>query len=384
VTTSRRAWPPSSDRIRIISTVLSYDSHEYKKKLDKLSKGTDAPSPEHLDKLTAFVHLDRPTQESLRAKSKSLSKSLPTVIFEHYELTTLSGPSHEISLSYLALSSSKRDRDLLAHVICKSRPDLLTQTVREGISAFDPLLRTLHSGVDLSAGCGDLEAFLNDFVALFETKATPIENTDAQAIDDSELKSEDVSVDQFVQVLRKHQSSLHRFLHRVAANCPTISDQYREYLTYAATHFRASDPKDPFSHVTPVLNALVAGLPSEQRQVVLNRIDDHAAYLMALDCVSTDRLRDVLRGDAKAGPGGYLAMWQELLGETATTPVEPEGEVRYGSTRLGVEDAQVGESWPEKVGGDEVAQELGKEFGQWIAEMGKGHWETQDDDDELD
>ena len=95
------------------------------------------------------------------------SKSIITIICEEASLPKLTGSTHDQALQFLGLSASLRDREELSRLICKSHPDLLTQTIREGVSAYDPIIRKVHQSVDLSTTCLDLENFLKDFFSLF-------------------------------------------------------------------------------------------------------------------------------------------------------------------------------------------------------------------------
>jgi hypothetical protein len=55
--------------VRIVNTVLNWDVSEYQRKLDKLSKSENAPSPDHIQELRDYVNMDAALQEKLRAKS---------------------------------------------------------------------------------------------------------------------------------------------------------------------------------------------------------------------------------------------------------------------------------------------------------------------------
>jgi hypothetical protein len=304
------------------------------------------------------------------------------VIIDDADLDELTEEQHEIALRYLSLSLSLRDREQVSKIMCKAQPDLITQTVKEGIAAYDPIIRGIHNAVDLSATCLDYENFLNDFVALLGKEKTSPEGSPA-------------TVEDFVVVLRKHQKSLHRFLSEMAKKGGDVTEQFRTYFKDAAGHFKAtSDLKarreDPTSgaagDLTPHLNAIVNKLPSGQRKEVLDTLDQFAAYLMALRSTSEDRMRAVLsEGDSPSvGPGTFLARWQDLIDTTPTTPIQAEGKIGLGSGRAPgrADEAEVKKAkqetdrwrWPEAPDVKNVIQLLQDGFKEILAVEGKAFW----------
>jgi hypothetical protein len=397
---------------QIISTIVGWDIAEYQKHINVLEKYPSASyvlSSEHLKEIRDYLDAPREFQLSLRNKSIIESKSIISIIVEEADLASLSETDHEIAMEYLAFYSSVRNRQQLEKIVCKSQPDLLTQTIREGIAAYEPLIRNVHRVVDLSAANWDLECFLTDFMALFPKQSSSLYG----ATDDGGHSAKSVGVDQVAAVLRKHQRSLHRFLHNAFKKSEEITDDYRAYVKNAAVQFRSLQPSsaapadDYAGDTTPALQEVFARLSSENQKKVEDALDGYAAYLMALDSVSDDRLRGVLEESVEdaedqpiegqlPGPGTYLARWTSILGSTPITPLNPTGKVRYGTARARKPKAPANggaktpttpaepappevEShffWPEPpTDTDIVISLLGGPFKERLAEIGKAGWE---------
>lgn len=310
------------------------------------------------------------------------------MIFEEADLETLEGPAHDSAIEYLALRTSMRDREQLSQIICRSQPDLITQAVREGITAYDPIFRSIHNAVDLSQTCTDLEEYLRDFMGLFEKPHVKNGTRTPKATQESQLRKSDVTVEEIADVLRKHQGSLHRFLHQMANNGGEITEEYRTYVKDAAANFKTTRPTSSTAdqpgagEMAPHLNKLVESLPAAKRTAVLDAVDLYAGYLMALSSVTEDRMRGVLMDGTspRAGPGAFLARWQRLLDTTATTPITPIGPVRYGSARVhevgGDEDEMPQEQWlwPEVPDVSVVTNALATPFKKLLGELVREYW----------
>ncbi|KAF2668589.1 hypothetical protein BT63DRAFT_425892 [Microthyrium microscopicum] len=383
----------------IISTVMGWDVTEFEKKLKTIKESEDMPSEDYTAKLNEYVGFDYYVQESYRQKSQVEGKSIVTVIFEESSLEPLEGESHHVAVEYLGLRSKLRDREVLSKIICKSSPDILTQTIREGVAAYDPIFRAVHNAVDLSSTCLDLESFLRDFMKLFEAAPPSSNGTSTptpKATQDTNLKKNDVGVEQFAAVLRKHQHSLHKFLHQMAKNGGSVTEDYRTYAKEAAAQLKSSrkeDTQPSAGDMTLDLEKLVAALPADKQKQVLEAVDMYAGYLMALTSVTEDRVRGVVQGNApRAGPGVFLARWQNLLGATATTPTKPSGPVRYGSSRSVPEydeketehDDDQWDKWPKAPDVKIVIDTLGKDFWKVLAEQGKEYWVAEEVQTDVD
>jgi hypothetical protein len=247
----------------------------------------------------------------------------------------------------------------------------------------------MHRAVDLSTTCQHVEDFLTDFIALFHPEEAP---EGEQHEMDVWAKPAAVTVDRIADVLRRHQGSLHLFLHQMAKGGGEATEEYRTYVKHAAAQFRPADAQDgeptprgkPADDMAETLDRLVAKLEEADRARVLELVDDHAAYLVALDCVSDDRLRAAVRDGGGAGPsagaggpGAFLARWQRILDASPSTPLQPEGPVVYGSSRRGAEAAPApaareadGWRWPDAPDVGYAVELLGEGFGRALAERG--------------
>jgi hypothetical protein len=260
------------------------------------------------------------------------SKSIAKAIFDSSEIdsSSLSTPQHDQAMDYLSIQLSIRDREQLLAVLCNMHPDLVTQSIRDGIAAFDPIIRSLHQAVDLSGTLTDLENFLTDFVKVSKGSSRPVSRSSTDSrnsqANSKTPKQSQPTVEDFVQLLRKHQGSLHRFLHQVAKNGKEVTKMYREYAESAVSQFRIDNAKEEKAStdlnsgagvMTPHLQKMFSELPDESRQLISDALDAHSAYLMALHSSSRDRMRSVLSEDGTpSGPGIYLAKWQHLMDST--------------------------------------------------------------------
>jgi hypothetical protein len=259
----------------------------------------------------------------------------------------------------------------------------------------------MHKAVDLSTTCQHVEDFLTDFLALFQTE----EATDGEAAGAEHEKGTQskpvVTVDQTADVLRKHQRSLHLFLHYMAKGGGDAAEEYKAYVKHAVSQFLPPKPQDgqavpiqPADEIAKLLNKLVAKLPEASRARLLELVDDYAAYLIALDCVSDDRLRAVLHeeegegdsagGAGAGGPGAFLARWQRILDASPSTPLLPEGPVVYGSSRRGGEKPAAAAArgadlwrWPDAPDVKYAAEVLGVDFRKALAQRAMAHRKSQ-------
>jgi hypothetical protein len=275
----------------------------------------------------------------------------------------LSEQQHQLALNYLAVHLAIRDRQELINVLCNHQPDLLISSVQDMVNVYEPIIRALHSAVDLSSSTADLQAFLNDLVDMSRLSA--------KGGDKQPPKVED-----FVRLLKKHQGSSHRFINQALKNGKELTEWYRAYVEHAASQYRQKTdrvlaPSDngiaAAGDMTPELDNLVGNLSEGDRKTVIKELDTHAEYLQALAQVSEQRLKTVVKNTADGksevsyGPGMFLAKWQSLMDETHITPAAPRGPVRYGgsdsvieATRVDVDGSKKGAAAPsEKEGASE-------------------------------
>jgi len=176
-----------------------------------------------------------------------------------------------------------------------------------------------------------------------------------------------------------------------------VTEQYMEYTKSAASQFKAGSElkakkDDPTStaagDLTDQLNNIVSKLPEKQRKDVLETLDEYAAYLMALRSTSEDRLKAVLQeGESpNAGPGGFLARWQNLIDSTPTTPTKASGKICIGSSRApNRSNGAISQPrqldrwcWPDAPDVKNIIRLLQDDFRQILAEEGRKFWMNQE------
>ena len=262
---------------------------------------------------------------------ESSSKSLVSIVLIGSLSSSLSERQHQLALEYLAIHLAIRDRQQLINVLCHHQPDLLTSSVQDLVDVYSPIIRSLHSAADLSAGTGDLQAFLHDLIEMsqLQTKAA---------------EKKPPSVEDFVRLLHKHQGSTHRFLNQVLKNSTDLKSWYLDYTKNAASQYAQKGSEVSTSEnglsaagkLTPDLQAAFAKLPEVDQTIVREELVAYVSYLEQLSEQSTIRMTDVLRSsgegksDISRGPGVFLAKWQALVDDTKLTPATPEGPIRHG------------------------------------------------------
>ena len=274
------------------------------------------------------------------------------VLSQSIDPEDLSEKQHKLSLDYVAIQLAIRDREQLVNVLCSRQPDLLTSSIRTMVGAYEPIIRALHQAYDLSGGVSDLEAFMTDFI-------------DISKVDIKDGQSKAPFVEDYVNLLHKHQGSSHRFIHQVLKNGKELSQWYHEYADHAAKQYRQEDTQQSAGEgnpgnaaagdFTPHLQSLMSALSQEDRSRVLQEVDKHAEYLSSLTETSTSRMKYVVRhvsenkSETSVGPGMFLSRWQTLMDETLITPATPEGPVRHGkddsvkdATRVDTDGAKKG------------------------------------------
>lgn len=286
----------------------------------------------------------------------------------------MSDHCHSQALQYLSVQLSIRDRNEITRVLCKSNPDQLTQAIRDGVAAYEPLIRQVHQAVNLSETVGDFQAFLNDMLKL--CKPDKASNGEKQT---------PPTVEDFLSLLHTHQGASHKFLHQVTKNGKEISEWFRLWCRDISVNFRSgSESKSATANVYNDIAAAVNDLPKEKQEKVKSELDAYAKYIHELHEASASRVRDVMKNDlvntapetspngsrrpslsrrsssrsssrsfrsivskssrssskqasprrqagTMYGPGAYLARWQDLLDSTEIGPDKPFGEIRNGA-----------------------------------------------------
>jgi hypothetical protein len=214
-------------------------------------------------------------------------------------------------------------------------------------------------------------------------------------------------VGDFVQLLKKHQYSCHKFLHQCCKNGKELTTWYLEWAKSASQQFRQESSSElkyeAAGNLTVPLNEMFSKLSPEKKEVILPILEARSKYLDEMHSTSQARLQAVLqsptsnnptvvkvlsptsasRASSRApspcppitivqprflrtqdyGPGAYLARWQDLLDNTVLTPqllsgadASTEGKSEVDKQRLSTgPDAKA------------VIEELGPEFRELLA-----------------
>ncbi|KAH7117588.1 PX-associated-domain-containing protein [Dendryphion nanum] len=376
---------------QILSTVMAWDTSEFQKRAQKLESQRDAPDKKFFKAIKTYVYSSRDRHDAARNISIQESKSIIAVILETSEPSidpdTLSEYQHELLQEHFGNLQSIRDREELTKIFCRMQPDLLTSAVKDAVAAFDPVIRGVHNAVNLSDTVTDAENFLTDLIKISKPKKPSGYNSKPQSRSTSRDTSPHASsaeddlgfasitdpnttyardsvpkVEDYVQLLRKHMPSSHKFLHQICKNAPELANQYLTFAKSCATEFRVHDSSTPSSDVgeaaagnmTGPLHSIFSSLSSDQQKTLTGLLDHHAKHLKILKSTSHSRLNSVLSSsrpstasstkDASSpkkshatkpagtthGPGMYLARWHALLDSTLITPATIHGPVRHG------------------------------------------------------
>ncbi|PVI01952.1 hypothetical protein DM02DRAFT_613279 [Periconia macrospinosa] len=374
---------------QIISTVAAWDTAEFQKKAGKLESCREAPKKEVFKAIKAHVYASRDKHDAVRSISLAENKSIIAVILENasppISTTSLSEDQHAIAMEFYSNYLSIRDREEITKILCKLQPDVLTVAMKDLVSAFEPVIRQCHKAVDLSDTVSDAQNFLNDLIKVSKPKKlstvgsragsretsrdpSPKENdftTPASALDASSNSNIRVpTVEDYVNLLRTHMPSAHKFLHQVCSNAPDLANEYRTYARAILDELRVTDSAalaQPTEHgagsMSLPLQSLFSTLPSPKQDELRPLLDQHEQRLQSLKQTSHQRLNAVIasthpspppplspnkpnpnnsanaspsQGNTHHGPGMYLSRWHSLIDSTYITPATLAGPVRRG------------------------------------------------------
>lgn len=342
---------------RIVSQVLGWDKRELRKRSEKIEKCKDAPPKEVRDEIKDWIGRSREEHEECRRRSKEQGMSIVSVILAlSSHSVELTETQHAKALEYLSLQLAIRDRQEIVRVLCHHNPDHLTTAVRDAVDAYTPMIRHVHQAVNLSDTVWDFERFTTDMLKMSKSSGPKGEEKPP-------------TVEDYVDLLHRHMSSSHKFLHQVAKNGKEVTGWWREYVQLATAQFRRSDghhssspsptaaTKPPNNTTTTTITSSLqtatsstattpgaalralqthfTTLPAPDRAAITAELDAHATYLHDLHSASAARIAAVIRRTRSTpfGPGAYLARWQQLLDATPISPATAEGSVRYGGSR---------------------------------------------------
>lgn len=281
----------------IISQVLHWDIRELESRASKLEKERAQIGKDQLKYLKEYPSRPIADQDRIRKRSQQESISIVSAILQETKLEwQLTEPHHKQALEYLSIHLSIRDRKEIINVLCHSRPDYLTDSVRDLVAAYEPVIRKMHSAVNLSGTVGDLESFLHDMIKLAKIQADRHGHASVPTVGD------------FIMLLRKHQFSTHTFIHQVCKNGPELTNWYLAWAKQAAGHFQRQDAAQTpdlqtgAGDLTPAINELFASLPEDEQKTIIPILDAELSYLDELHASSLARLQSVISSPASKNP----------------------------------------------------------------------------------
>ena len=268
----------------------------------------------------------------------------------------LTEAQHNNALDWFALQLSIRDRQEIVRVLCHRNPDHLTAAINNAADAYTPMIRQVHQAVNLADTMWDFERFVTDMLKMSKPSGPKGEEKPP-------------SVEDYVELLHRHQSSSHKFLHQVAKNGKEVLGWWTQYAHDVRSQFR-NDVK-PAASESVVSDKMATGslqdwlqksygeLNEKNKKQVRSEIDAYAKYLEALHKASASRITSVINKNKSTpfGPGAYLARWQNLLDNTLITPGQKSGPVRKGANKEIKEESR---AEAERAGADVVEDAEGK------------------------
>jgi hypothetical protein len=319
---------------RIVWLVLSWDASEFRKSADAIEKAKGA-SKEQLAAIKQYLNMTRDEHKEIRKVSTQKAQSIAATILERSNpslLASLTETQHTQCLEYLSALLAARDRDEISNAFCRQNPDLFTQSVKDTVSSFESMIRTIHQKVDLREHLSAAEGFITAFINVTKGKKgssglmgslTPVK------ADASEARAP--SVEDYVALLRNNRQLLYNWLHQVASLCPEIRNDFCAWAKDTIKVFRRSDnpevsgiPKSNNENHRPgaagalssPLQHLFATLPPATQTSILPAIDAHADYLSRLEAISLARMQRIL--DNMSSPS--TTTLTAAVSATATTP----------------------------------------------------------------
>ncbi|KAK5950284.1 hypothetical protein OHC33_008753 [Knufia fluminis] len=290
---------------QVISTVLQWDVRDLESRVAKIEKDKQCPSKEIRAALDDYVQANAEKQEELRKHSQTSSNSIVLMVLaDAGKPSDMKEETHKLALDYLACKLSIRDRMEIVRVGCHSHPDHLTAMVRSLVNAYEPIIRHFHNAVDLSDTVADCQAFITDMLKVARIQPPGKDG-----------KTVVPSVGDFIQLLRKHQYSSHKFIHQLCKNGKEVTKWYLDWAKSVASKFQressfvdASESQNPSEgntstdaesprdagDLTKPLKELFGALPADTRKEIISILDPMVLYVDEMHASSTTRLADVL------------------------------------------------------------------------------------------
>ena len=334
-----------TDRLyRIIWLVLSWDSFSHRKVIERIEKETGGNSPpqECFDALKRYAARPREDHEAIRNLSRENSTSMVATILGFTNpdfLSSLSEAQHSRCHQYFAELIMTRDLEEIINVLCRQTPDLFTQALKDIVATFDPIIREIHDHIDLREYVSATESFLTDFINL--SKGTPAPPSRLSSFTAAFRKADTVeartpSVEDYVDLLRRNNHVIYRWVHQIAARCPTIRDEFHAWAKESAKVFQRETKESPSSPTNPEpghegagalsndLQNLWLSLPPETRSNILPSIDAHVKYLAELKQLSRARMQRILDNIRSMSPTPSPANSQFLATASYSHPSSSE------------------------------------------------------------
>ncbi|KAI7025660.1 hypothetical protein D0869_11797 [Hortaea werneckii] len=319
---------------QIIYQVLNWDKRELKNRAAKLEKEKNAPPKEVLSEIRTWLsERSRTEHNECRRQSAEQSMSIVAIIMamspHSVEMTEA---QHANAMTYLGIQLGIRDRQQIIKALCQRNPDQMTAAVRDAVDAYTPMIRQIHQAVNLSDTMWDFERFLTDMLKMSKPSG-------------AKGQEKPPSVEDYVDLLHRHQASSHKFLHQVAKNGQDVMTWWKEYVHMAAAQFRTDAKPPPTTAVVPehisaggakkAVESAFGSLSADDQKAVKQELTAYQQYLDNLHSASASRIAAVIKRTHTTpyGPGAYLARWQHLMDTTPVTPAKAKGEVRYGGSK---------------------------------------------------
>lgn len=225
---------------RIISGVLSADSSEFRKTADNIEKAKDGPPKKVLARIKDYISQPRSVHDKTRETSLGSPTSIIAVILGE-GTGTLTQEQHTMCLEYLSACLAVRDREEITKVLCRHKPDHFTQAIRDVVSSFEPIIRSVHEKIDLREHLTSIESTLTDLINTSKPKANPvtISNIQTGSLDagDGPTETRAPSIEDYVGLLMRTKQLVYNLIHDVLSKCPEVADGYRGYCKQASKAF---------------------------------------------------------------------------------------------------------------------------------------------------
>lgn len=312
----------------MISRTLKLDLSDLEKRAEKLKKNKEVPK-EIADALDDYVNQPRAVQQITRQRSQDENISIVTSILSGFYpvyppegVKDMAQAQHTAALEYLSLRLSIRDRRQGIQAICKEKPDLLSDIIKESMTIIEPFLKILHDGkFDLGKTVNLQKAFTEDFI-----KTAKI------------TKNHTPGVADFFALLKRQLPLAWSTLHEASTRCPALHGMAYEWCRDALEKFRSTE-SSPYGGdlrtcaMTGPLLGLFNSLGTQEREAVLTVLNDQSYFITRTRAESRRRLQDVLDKRCTTdsiGPGPVLPRWHGLLDTSTLTATTPRGQPRTG------------------------------------------------------